>query len=496
MMVGLVLMGVLLAPYFLKFGAYSVSRYLGARFDSRILRVLGALLLAVPCLLFLIAEIQIGAKLTALVVDRTPEMALWSFVLALIFMIIWGGVRGLIWTNAAQGIVSFMVLLVLPMIAAILLTNLPLPQITYGTLLGDIGRMELQAGVGAVDAASRGLGQLLGSGMVTIEKPFLQAFGSIGRVDFILIIITIAAGIAAAPHLLTRSNASPGVSENRRSLGWACLLLGLVLLTLPAVAVFVRYLVLDRWVGLPPDQLPQIALMFVDAGYLEFDPQIGRLGVESIRLSREAPLLIFPAALGLPDVFTFLLLAGVIALALAAASAQLMTVATLLTVDVAFIGDGEAHHSFVQTAIIRVMMVVLGGGAGWVALNAALPPVDLFFYALQFSAGLGFPVLVMSVWWKRINSWGAIAAMLAGAGVLISYILFVGGGIIDPIFGIDPRLSAIFAMPIGLIAGVVVSTITPSPSPAQIELVRDMRLPGGEALYDRKIRFARLKAKR
>ena len=44
---GFVVMAVLLAPFFRKFGAFTVPSYLGKRFDSRILRVVAGAILSV-----------------------------------------------------------------------------------------------------------------------------------------------------------------------------------------------------------------------------------------------------------------------------------------------------------------------------------------------------------------------------------------------------------------------------------------------------------------
>ena len=58
---GFVVMAVLLAPFFRKFGAFTVPSYLGRRFDSRMLRLTAAALLALPMLLMLSAELSMGA---------------------------------------------------------------------------------------------------------------------------------------------------------------------------------------------------------------------------------------------------------------------------------------------------------------------------------------------------------------------------------------------------------------------------------------------------
>ncbi len=58
---GFVIMTVMLAPFFRKFGTFTVPSYLGRRFESKTVRLLSAMLLAVPALLMLAAELRMGA---------------------------------------------------------------------------------------------------------------------------------------------------------------------------------------------------------------------------------------------------------------------------------------------------------------------------------------------------------------------------------------------------------------------------------------------------
>ena len=53
---GFVVMASVLAPFYRKFGAYTVPSYLGRRFESKALRIIAAMVVAVPMLLVLAAE--------------------------------------------------------------------------------------------------------------------------------------------------------------------------------------------------------------------------------------------------------------------------------------------------------------------------------------------------------------------------------------------------------------------------------------------------------
>jgi cation/acetate symporter len=75
---GFVVMAILLAPFFRKFGAFTVPSYLGKRFDSRIVRLVAAGVLSVPMLLVIAAEIRIGAHAaTWFVPISTPSEWSW-----------------------------------------------------------------------------------------------------------------------------------------------------------------------------------------------------------------------------------------------------------------------------------------------------------------------------------------------------------------------------------------------------------------------------------
>jgi cation/acetate symporter len=96
---------------------------------------------------------------------------------------------------------------------------------------------------------------------------------------------------------------------------------------------------------------------------------------------------------------------------------------------------------------------------------------------------------VLSIWWKRLNAYGAIAGLTTGFAVTAMALVAGKAGWI----GIDSALAGAFGIPLGAATAIIVSLITPPPSKHALELVRDIRVPGGEILYDREMRLARLK---
>ena len=98
--------------------------------------------------------------------------------------------------------------------------------------------------------------------------------------------------------------------EARKSFGWAVLIAGVVLLTLPAVAIFLRVLLLDQVIGQPVDRLPvwfqslqQVGIARVDTtGRPSASPTSASTGTRRCSPSRYAA--------GFPQALVYLALAG------------------------------------------------------------------------------------------------------------------------------------------------------------------------------------------
>jgi cation/acetate symporter len=58
---GFVVMALAIAPFLRKVGAFTLPSYLGRRFESRLVRVAAAAILAVPMMLVITAELRMGA---------------------------------------------------------------------------------------------------------------------------------------------------------------------------------------------------------------------------------------------------------------------------------------------------------------------------------------------------------------------------------------------------------------------------------------------------
>jgi cation/acetate symporter len=123
-----------------------------------------------------------------------------------------------------------------------------------------------------------------------------------------------------------------------------------------------------------------------------------------------------------------------------------------------------------------------------VAMFVPADPLGLLLWGLALSGSAAFPVLVLSVWWKRINAFGALCGMIAGFAVAVLAILAGQAAWL----GVPAALAAVFGVPVGFAAAMAASWVGRVPERHMLELVRDMRLPGGETIHDREMRLLRL----
>jgi cation/acetate symporter len=123
------------------------------------------------------------------------------------------------------------------------------------------------------------------------------------------------------------------------------------------------------------------------------------------------------------------------------------------------------------------------------ALVAAQKPADILFLvsaAFSFAAAAFFPALVLGIFWKRANRWGASLGMIAGLGLTFYYMAttqpWLRGifGVTSPIelwWGIQPISAGLFGVPLGFLVIIVVSLLTGAPGKETQELVEHVRYP-------------------
>jgi cation/acetate symporter len=491
---GFALAAVLFVPYLRKAGAYTLPGFFRLRFNSPLLGAVGGLLLLPPAVILLAAELRIGAFVTSLFASVSFEIAVMCGAGLIIVTLVLGGLRSLTWTQSVQYMVVLAGLMVPLVVVSVQVTNLPLPQLTYGGLLEQTSINEVALGTTPATPAPL-LGGLPGERPEPALKPFLQAFGAISRMEFALLIFCILAGTAVMPALLQRAGTATHTLQSRRLMGWGTLFLGLFLITAPAYAVFAKYLTLQQIVGVTPSQLPSWINGLRDAGLANFSDRNGDglISASELLMSRDGVALSLPIMAGLPFILVVFAATAGIAATLAAGAAHAFAAGTSISDDLYY---GMFHRTATpgkRLIVARLAMALLALGAAWYVTQRDFDVLRAAICALSLAGAAFLPALLLSIWWKRTTKWGALAAMLVGAGVASAHMVLQlsGNGALWP--NLSGLLAAILGVPAGLVTGIAVSLVTPKPSAEMNALTDDMRDPSGEALLDKAVRLAPLR---
>ncbi|MBU3541895.1 VC_2705 family sodium/solute symporter [Polynucleobacter sp. MWH-Loch1C5] len=310
--------------------------------------------------------------------------------------------------------------------------------------------------------------------------------GGIDQLNFVLLIFCLMFGTASLPHILTRFFTTTSVAAARYSVFWTLFFVAIFYLSVPALAVMVKLDLFKNLVGISYADLPTwvlnwrklepIAIVLNDVngdGFVQW---------AEISISPDMVILAAPEITGLPYVISGLVAAGALAAALSTADGLLLTISNSISNDVYYhlMGRKATHQQRVTSAKIILLAVAL-----FAAYVTSLRPGDILFLvgaAFSLAASSFFAVLIMAVYSKTINKWGAIAGMVTGVMISGTYIALnypfvsrITGVFGDRWFGVDPIASGAFGIPASFIAAYVVSKLTAKNPPVIDKLVDYLR---------------------
>jgi len=298
------------------------------------------------------------------------------------------------------------------------------------------------------------------------------------RLNFLALMFCLMVGTAGLPHLLTRYYTTPTVSEARYSVAWSLFFIVLVYISAPALAVLVKFEVMNNVVGSSFDALPGWMAQWarVDAALLSVSDVNGDRILQwgEIRMGADMIMLATPELGGLPYVISGLVAAGGLAAALSTADGLLLTISNAIVRDVychEINRQVRSEHRVILSkfALLAVALVA--------AAVASLKPAEILpLVAASFSlaASAFVPAMVLGIFWRRANGAGAVAGMLTGLGVTLFYMAANAPPVRAALglapgqslwFGIQPISAGVFGVPIGLVTAALVSLL-PAAVPA------------------------------
>lgn len=418
---GLAFLALVLAPSLAKLEARSVPAFLAARFDSRAVGILAAIIVVAAAFILLVAQVAGAGLVMSRLVSVEPALAVAIGAVVLLFGYLISAAR----PPVAAGVTFLVMCLVFLAVAAALSVKaqgpMPPPPVFATALATAQGMEEGLIEEKLADPRS----------FKAIALPFL----TLNPWNFTALLISLMAGCAVLPAAIRRLSFAADAEQAQRSALWGVTCVALFLIAVPAVAVFAK-LDVYRLVGAATKltELPDWVFALGKAGLVQVcgqdaidvntvvsacsrvSGQSGILRLQDLSIVPDAIVLSAPAIAGLPPVVTYAALAGALLASMAGAVA-------LLGVIVSAFGQRDDAAAGPWPA----KSLTLGGVALLAATAAALTGpgdlVTLFAWGVSLAAAGLFPAMIAGLFWRRANSWAVLAAMAAGAGVTLYYIV-------------------------------------------------------------------------
>ncbi len=309
----------------------------------------------------------------------------------------------------------------------------------------------------------------------------------IKRNNFLALVFCMMLGTAALPHILMRAYTTPSVHETRVSVFWTLFFILLIYLTIPALAVLVKYDIYTALVGSEFAHLPTWVSYWSNVDKvtpLISIVDINRDGIVQLaEISIDADVLVLatPEIAGLPYVISGLVAAGGLAAALSTADGLLLAISNALSHDIYYKIVDPAASTQKRVTISKLLLLAVAFIAAYAASQKPADILSLVGAAFSLAASTLFPALVLGVFWTRANHYGAIAGMLSGFAVCLYYMLhtstMLGGSEAGQWLHIAPISAGIFGVPAGVLAMALVSWLTPPPGRRTLGLVDHIRAP-------------------
>jgi cation/acetate symporter len=297
-----------------------------------------------------------------------------------------------------------------------------------------------------------------------------EAFKS-SRLNFLALMFCLMIGTTGLPHVLTRYYTTPSVAETRSSVAWSLFFIALLYLSVPALAVLVKYEIMSHLVGLNFDNLPTWIAQWskVDSTLISVSDVNGDgiLQFAELRLGADIVMLATPEIGGLPYVVSGLVAAGGLAAALSTADGLLLTIGNALAHDIYKPKLSGLNSSLHRVMLSKFTLMLVALAAAYVASQR--PAAILSLVAASFSlAGAAFvPAMVLGIFWKRTTGIAAVCGMLSGLCMTLYYMI-IHSSTVHTILGkfapalwfdIAPISAGVFGVPVGILTVVVVSLV-------------------------------------
>ncbi|SEA86673.1 cation/acetate symporter [Thiothrix caldifontis] len=552
---GYVLMAMLLAPYLRKFGKFTVPEFVGDRYYSKTARIVAVICLIVISLTYVIGQMKGVGVTFSRFLGVSMEMGLVVGMIIVFFYAAFGGMKGITYTQIAQYVVLILAYTIPAIFISLNLTGNPIPQLGLGSTMADgsgifmldkLDQVVTDLGFKAYTTQNDTtinvfmLTMTLMIGTAGLPHVIIRFFtvatvkdarSSAGwALIFIALLYTTAPAVGAMARLNlvnTIQTGEIGAADSNLAMdarpqwmaNWEKT--GLISFQDKNGDGKIQYYndgalskaqadlgAAEKALKEAQDKAGDTAAAQakVDAAKTAADEamtkymtdektkkfaDLGWKGNEVTKVDNDIMVLANPEIANLPNWVIALVAAGGIAAALSTAAGLLLAIASSVSHDLMkgiFMPNISEKTELMASRVAITVAIIL---AGYMGMNPPGFAAEVVALAFGLAASSIFPVLMMGIFSKRMNTAGAISGMLAGIGLTLLYIFwfkgwfFIKGTEMAPnvaanwFLGISPEAFGTVGAIANFVVAFVVSRFTPAPPEHIQHLVEDVRVPRG-----------------
>ena len=539
---GYVLLALICAPYLRKFGKFTLSDFIGDRYYSNTARLLTIISIIFISFVYVSGQIRGIGIIFSRFLEVDVNIGVIIGMCILFFYTVFGGMKGITYTQVAQYIVMTMAYMIPAIFLSLQITDTFLPQLSIfskTTFAFDTGVQIIPQGTYLLHALDQ---SLLDLGFTPYTQPA-------NILNIFMLTAALMLGTAALPHVIVKFFTVPTVNDARLSAAWALIFIAIMYTTISSVASFSRINIIKNVQNVEYKPFINGELenfngtinrgkwfqSWENSGLLAWNDRNGdgkiqyaygnafhgkpnydginkaldnhRLTTNPIKISTDTELiknngivnelyidediitLANPEIANLPNWVIALIAAGALAAALATASGLLIVITSSISHDLIsqiIFKDKQTGKTRLndktELMLARISVIVAILIAGYLGINPPTFVAQTVAFAFGLAAATFFPSIILGIFDKRMNKEGAIAGITIGFIFTLGYIVYftlIHTDTKDYIFGINPTGIGTIGTLLHLIVAFVVSRLTPAP-PAHIEeLIDKIRIPSG-----------------
>lgn len=417
-------------------GAMTLPELMGRRFDSQFIQWFSGLVIFLGMPLYA-SVVLIGAARfmeTTLSIDFNLALLIYSLIIAA--YVVWGGLKGVMYTDAMQGTVMF-----LGMIFLLIMTYLHL------------------GGVTAAHQALTDMANLVPQSLAAQGHRGWTSMPALGSAWWWTLVSTVVLGVGigvlAMPQLAVRFM----TVRSGRELNRGVLIGGVFILAMTGVAF--------------------------DVGALSnvfFHATQGKIAIEVAKGNADSIIPVYINA-AMPEWFVYLFMLTLLAAAMSTSSSQFHAQGTAIGRDIYETLTGKkGTGSILVTRAGIIVAVVIAVVLGYILPENIIARGTSIFFGLCAAAFL--PMYTCALFWRRATRAGAIAGLVTGTFSSVLWMVFVHKkeaealGISRFIFGRDVLITQmpwpvvdpiVVALPLAFLVTIVVSILTRPPDTAHLD---------------------------